>query len=120
MRIVRTALLAVAGGLLIASVLFMLTSPPDVKHVLSVGGVITQTGYIDFWTGEITPRIVTVHDFGSGKSASVYVTPEDYQDYRVIPLPVGFVVGSLLTLTVITIAARRPRENTPDPAVLAA
>ena len=44
--------------------------------------------------------------------------PEDYQDYRVIPLPVGRVVGeSPERGRIITVAARRPRETAPHPVV---
>ena len=43
----------------------------------------------------------------------MWVDPEPWEKYRVIPLPVGFAVGSLLTLTVITLVSRRPRTTAP-------
>jgi hypothetical protein len=124
MRMLRTAILTVAGGLLtvsagllIAVVLLTLTSPPDRGRVVCpVSCVATQAGRTDFWTGEITPMILSQYD-GALQVTNVRVVPEDYKDYRVIPLPIGFAVGSLLTLTVIAIAARRPRRTVPNPPV---
>ena len=71
-----------------------------------------------------TPLRVNVYArAGSGELTRTYVTyemPENWKDRRVVPLSVGFVAGSLLTLTVITIAARRPSRPAPDSAVPAA
>ena len=112
MRILRTARLSVAGGLLIASVLTYLTSPAENMKSLGLG-VYTQAGHTDFWTGEVTPAILTRYD-GSGRVTNVYEIPENWKNLRVIPFPVGFAVGSLLTLTVITLASRRPGKAQPD------
>jgi hypothetical protein len=119
MRILGTALLTLAGGLLIGLFLFYLTVPPVQHRGCPVNCIASQPGHIDFWTGEITPMILTQYD-GALQVQSVTVIPEDYRDYRVIPLPVGFVVGSFLTLTVITVATRRPRRPASDSAMPAA
>jgi hypothetical protein len=115
MRILGTALLTVVGGLLIGSVLTSLTSP-SMKFLGR--SETTQAGHIDFWTGEITPMIMTQYSLESTpKVEHVWVVPKNWKDLRVIPLPVGFVVGSLLTLTVIILASRRPGKAQPDSAV---
>jgi hypothetical protein len=123
MRILGTAHLTVAGGVLMALALFSMTMPPR-GMCCPVDFVVTDYGDINPWTGEVRPLRVNVYARdGSGELTRTYVTfemPENWKDLRVIPLPVGFAVGSLLTLTVITIAARRPRRPAPDSAVPAA
>jgi hypothetical protein len=119
MRILRTALLAAAAGLLLAFAVNMLTPSP----FKTLGGpivAVTQPGSIDYWTGEITPMILIIGDARPGGVQTEFAIPHDYWRRRVIPLPVAFAVGSLLTLAVITIAARRPRGPAPNPAVPAA
>ena len=119
MRILRTAILAVAGGLLVAFAVNMLTPNP----FTTLGGpivAVTQQGSIDYWTGEITPMILILGDARPGGVQTEFAIPHDYWRRRVIPLPVAFAAGSLLTLAVIVIAARRPRTTSPKPAVPAA
>jgi hypothetical protein len=119
MRILRTALLTVAGGVLAAFTYVMLvTSPfPVIPFSPRVDTVITDPGGIDLWTGEVRPLRGTAR-FGEGRYVFQY--PEDPEDLRVIPVPVNFAVGSLLTLTVITLVSRRPRTTSPNPVVPAA
>ena len=67
MRILRTAILAVAGGLLVAFAVNMLTPYP----FKTLGGpivAVTQQGSIDYWTGEITPMILILGDARPGVS----------------------------------------------------
>ncbi len=119
MRLLRTAILAVAGGLLVAFAVNMLTPYP----FKTLGGpivAVTQQGSIDYWTGEITPMILILGDARPGGVQTEFAIPHDYSRRRVIPLSVAFAVGSLLTLAVIIIAARRPRGPAPNPAVPAA
>ena len=117
MRIIRTALPTVAGGLLIALALFGMTQPPR-SMCCPVDFIVTDNGGIDPWTGEVRPLRVNVYARdGSGELTRTYVTyeiPKNWKDLRVVPLPVGFVAGSLLTLTVITLASRR--RGAPRPA----
>jgi hypothetical protein len=120
MRILRTALLTVAGGLLIAFILFNMTALPISRFCCPVDHVVTDYGGINPWTGEVRPLRVDIYDHTTGQVTRTHEIPENWKDRRVVPLPVGFVVGSLLTLTVISIAARRPRRATPDSAVSAA
>ena len=112
MRITRTALLTVAGGLLIALALFMMTMPPR-GMCCPVDFIVTDNGGINPWTGEVRPLRVDIYDHTTGQVTRTYEMPENWKDRRVVPVPVGFVVGSLLTLTVITIAARRARRPVP-------
>ena len=119
MRLVANTILTVAGGLVIAVILFYLTAPTFKPYLSRV--VTTQEGHVDFWTGEITPRVLTRYSLESNpKVMNVWVDPEPWENYRVIPLPVGFVIGSLLTLTVITVVSRRPGRPAPNSAVRAA
>jgi len=81
---------------------------------------VTQQGSIDYWTGEIAPMIPDPRRREAGGVQTEFAIPHDYWRRRVIPLPVAFAAGSLLTLAVIIIAARRPRGPAPNPAVPAA
>jgi hypothetical protein len=118
MPIVRTALLTVAGGLLIALVLFALTAPTARFLCCSPNVFVTKQGGVDQWTGEVRPMTLSVYD-GTGKNPVTEV--DDLSELAPpIPLRTGFVVGSLLTLTVIAINARRPRRTAPNPVVPAA
>ena len=90
----------------------------EVKRISGFGRLRYAGGHTDFWTGEITPEIRTQYALdGSGRVERVYELPKDWRNYRVIPLPVGLVVGSLLTLAVITVVSRRPGKAQPDSAV---
>jgi hypothetical protein len=115
MRSLRTAILAVAGGLLLAFAVNMLTL--DQSMFKTLGGpivAVTQQGSIDYWTGEITPMILIIGDARPGGVQTEFAIPHDYRTRRAIPLPVAFAGGSLLTLGVITLARRR--KGTPAPA----
>ena len=114
MRILRTGLLTVAGGLLIAFVLFSLTHPRNDLFCCGVNTFVTDQGGINALTGEVRPTIVTSYALDGSGRVTVGEYPDNWKQIRVIPLPVGFVVGSLLTLTVITLARRR--TATPRPA----
>jgi hypothetical protein len=117
MRNLRTALLTVLGGLVLAVVLYALTAPPVTKILGGPNMVITQGSHTDFWTGELTPMIVTTYDYGTRQILKVNEYPEDWKNYRTFPLPVGFAVGGILTLTIIAIASRRPGRPVPNSAV---
>jgi hypothetical protein len=121
MRILRTPLLTVAGGVLMAfTVVMLVTSPaPVIRFTPRMNSVITDPGGIDLWTGEVRPVRMSAYDL-EGKFVKEFIIPEDPDDLRVIPVPVSFAVGSLLTLTVITLASRRPRTTSPNPVVPAA
>jgi len=123
MRLVATALLTVASGVLIAVVLFYLSVPVigGCCHPVGTAGgtsLVITPGDTDPWTGEIRRETWTYTD-SNGKSVTT-VREQSFDDHLVIPLPVGFVVGSALTLTVISIVTRRPRKTAPDFAVPAA
>ena len=109
MRILRTALLTVAGGVLLAVVLFMISLPPVVTILGGPGTVVTR-GQPDFWTGEMTPMIVTTN---VGQATQAIEYPQGQENHRVIPLPVGFVAGSVLTLGLIAISGRRKASLPP-------
>jgi hypothetical protein len=119
MRNLRTGLLAVLGGLVLAVALSWVMAP----HPVILGGpgtTITDLGGADPWTGEVRPMIVAVPNYGeSGQvtSTRTYEVPEEWRDIRVVPLPVGFAVGSLLMLGLIALVSRRPRGTAPNPAV---
>ena len=121
MRILATIILTVAGGLLMAFAVAVFVGPTVPMPMLScpVGWscVTTERGGADLWTGEVRPRTVAIYD-GTTFVREISV-PENYKDSRAVPVPVSFVAGSLLTLTVITIAVRRPRRLAPDSPVSA-
>ena len=116
--------LTVAGGLLLAFVMFLMT----VRVVSYLGPVgrpegtnfVEDFGGTDPWTGEFRPRTWTYTDPTGEQVTKVFELPDGLQNYRAVPLPVGFAVGCLLTLTVIAIATRRPRKGAPNSALSAA
>ena len=129
MRLARTALLMVAGGLLTVAVgilmavtLFTFTVPltggccPTVLDAATETDFIITPGGVDPWTGEVRFGSVSYTLVATGER--VTLGPDRNRTWF-IPLPVGFAVGSLLTLTVITRAYRR-RKITPGLAVPAA
>ena len=119
MRILRTAVLTVAGGLFLAFAVYSLTL--DQSMFKTLGGpvvAVTQQGSIDYWTGEITPLILTIGDAGTGGVQTEFAIPHDYRTRRVIPFPVAFAVGSILTLAVVTVVSWR--RSTPARAAEAA
>jgi Na+(H+)/acetate symporter ActP len=123
MRILRSIAVTVAGGALIAVVLFYLSAPMIGGCCHRVGTalgttIVTTPGWIDPWTGEIRLETETSTDV-NGQSITK-VREQSFEDHLVIPLPVGFVVGSFLTLAVITIVSRRSRRAAPNPVVPAA
>ncbi len=124
MRILQTAILTALGGLLIALVLFVLTSPAPRTVFLPVGrpdgtGFVTDFGGTDQWTGEVQPVTQSWTDPTGKRMTKVYaLSPED-KNYRAIPMPVGFVVGSLLTLGLIVILGRRRTVRTSSPPLVA-
>ena len=89
-------------------------------HPVILGGpgtTIMDPGGTNPWTGEVRPMIVGVPTYGEsgqGTGTRTYEVPENWRDYRVVPLPVGVAVGSLLALTVITIVSRRPGKASPN------
>jgi hypothetical protein len=119
MRMVRTALLTVAGGALMTFAVLMLGPNPVPTYHLGVGWVVTVPGGIDLWTGEVRPMTVRI-PYGAGTSVKEVQWPEDYKNLRAIPIPVSFAAGSLLTLTAIALVGRRPRRTPSDSVVPAA
>ena len=121
MRILRTAILTVAGGLLIAVVLFWVTVPRWTSLGGPVGRPITNFvedyGGTDPWSGEFRPWTWSWTDTVTGQRLTWVLGPDGYQSMWAIALPAGFAVGSLLTLTVITLASREPRTTSPNPVV---
>ena len=114
MKTFGTIALAISVGLVTAVVLFMLTAPivGGCCSRVAVNGdrVIARTsGGVNAWTGEVTLPTTTSIDGATGKAVTeVRELAEDQRNYRVVPFPVGFAIGSLMTLAVITVA-RRPR-----------
>jgi hypothetical protein len=120
----RTAVLTVAGGLVVAVLLFVATVPSSSYLGGPVGRpegteFVADFGGTDLLTGEFRPFTWSWTN-SAGQRVTKVIAPDDYQNLHAIPLPVGFVVGSLLTLALITVAARRPRRRTPNSAVPAA
>ena len=121
MRILRTAFLTVAGGVLMAVVVLgWNTATPHPKILGGPGVTITDEGGSNPWTGEVRPMLVVTPNYGAGgiiTSTRTYEIPENWRDLRVVPVPVGFAVGSLLTLTFIIFVSRKVQPNFPLPAV---
>ena len=119
----RTIALTVAGGLLMAVVLFALTAT-SATYLDSVGrpdgtNFVEDFGGSDAWTGEFRFPTWSWTDPTGTRVTQQFDSPAAYRSHRVIPLPVGFVVGSLLTLAVIT-AIQRPRKTASNSTVPAA
>jgi hypothetical protein len=118
MRLLRDIVITVVGGLLTAAVLFCLTAPT----ILWLGPVgrpdgtdfVEDWGGYDPWTGDFRPRTWTWTD-PTGHQLERILGPNDYWKRQAIPLPVGFAIGSIVTLGVI--AARRSRGTPSSPAV---
>ena len=117
MRILQTAVLTVAGGIVIAFLLFELTVPVIGGCCSRVGTATGTTlvetpGWTDPWTGEIRLATETYTDPTTGKSVTT-VREQSFEGHLVIPLPVGFVVGSLLTLGLIAVVRRSRTPSKP-------
>jgi hypothetical protein len=121
MRILRTVLLTVAGGVLIAVVLFVVTAPAffDCCYRVYMPGQnpVYTPDSVDPWTGEVRLETTTITNLTTGERVTTVRPLPPGDDHFVIPLPFGFAVGSLLTLTVITIVSRRPRTRPAEGAV---
>ena len=117
MRLVARIALTLAGGLLVMLVLFVVTPRTEGRFFCCPVGWTVTPGGVDQATGEVRPAIVSVND-GASTAVKTYAIIE--KDLTIIPYPVGFVAGSLLTLTAITIVSRRSRRIASVPVVPAA
>jgi hypothetical protein len=112
----RTAILTVAGGLLLAVVLFIATAPDvgawggTVGRPVGTTDWVTVNGGVNPWTGDVRPA-TTSYTGATGKRVTTVVS----RDFRntVIPLPVGFAAGCLLTIGLIAIRRRLKTAKTP-------
>jgi hypothetical protein len=118
MRLVATIALTLAGGLLVIVILYLPVPRDDGDFFCCPVNWVYEPGGIDPSTGEVRPAIVSVYD-GTPAVVKRYAVIEYHLD-PVIPYPVGFVAGSLLTLTVITIAGRRRSKAASNPAIAVA
>jgi hypothetical protein len=123
MGILRTTILTVAGGLLLAVVLLVLTYHP-VTWLGPIGrpvatDFVEDMGGTDPWTGEYRDRTWTYTGANGERVTRVFDLGPDYGRPWVIPLPVGFVAGCVLTLTIIA-GSRRLRRTPSAPAIPAA
>ena len=123
MSLLGTAILTVAAGLMIGLVLFAVTAPNVTYLGVPIGrpagtDFISDYGGTDPWTGEFRPLTWSWTDT-TGERVTRFFWPDGYQNYRAIPVPVGFVVGGLLTLPVIA-GIRRPRKTASGAAASAA
>ena len=106
------------GGLLIALILFGSTTHSS-AYTCPVGDArlgydwVCDGGFTDAWTGAFTPFTQTYTSNVSGERVTKFTEPNRY---GIIPLPVGFVVGSLLTLGVIAAVSMGPRRTAVLPA----
>ena len=116
-RLLRAVALLLAGGLLMAVVLFSMTTPDFGNPRTRIGETLVEVGDLNPWTGEVRFTVRARHDHGAG-APSLLVDWEKVGP--VIPLPMGFAIGSLLTLGVIVVAALRPRRTAAGPAVTTA
>ena len=105
MRLLGTILLTLAVGLVTSLALFWSTVPHD-GCCHRVGEHVVDPGYINPWTGESRP-VMTTWESGSGTSGPV---ARENTSGPFIPLPVGFLVGSLLVV-VLAIATGPPRKR---------
>ena len=115
MTIARTVVLTVGAGLLIALVLSFLTAS-NIAYTGPIGrpdatDFVSDLGGTNLWTGERIPRTWKYTDTNGQKITRVFEVPAEY-DHGAIPLPVGFVAGSFLTLAVIAVV-RWPRKTPP-------
>ncbi len=111
MRTLRTAVLTLAGGIVIAFLLFEITISPS--HILCcpVNTVVTDYGGINPWTGEDRPMTVIRYGIEPGSNPVTLVWEHDRSPF--IPLPVGFAVGSLLALGLIAVVRRSRTPSKP-------
>ena len=116
--IIRTIALVLTGGVVIAVVLSMLTvrsfnwTGPIGRPIAT--DLVEDWGGTDPWTGEYRDRTWTYTDANGLRVTRILETGDGYTGS--IPLPIGFVVGSLLTLSVISMAAwalNRPASTPP-------
>jgi hypothetical protein len=112
----RTVTLALAGGILLGLFLFTMTSgtPTSLGGPIGrppgTGPATTDHWHYDPWTGQPQPETRTYTVIATGEQlVQAFGLPDSMQGTRAIPVPVGFAVGSLLTLVVI--ALRRPRST---------
>ena len=109
MRLAQTLALSVAGGLLLAVVLFWATSinftPTHFAPVGPLGTSATTQGQgFDPWTGQPHPETITWTVVATGEQTIyTFELPASTEGTRAIPVPVGFVVGCLLALGFIAI-----------------
>ena len=120
MNIARTIALTVAGGLLMAWVLFSFRPgvPLNFGHLGGVIGrgpetIVEPAGY-DLWTGIAHGETVTYEDLATGQQVTETKVPpySDGAGSRAIPVPVGFAAGCLVTLVVL-VAAGTTRRTAP-------
>ena len=108
MKVLRIAVLTVAGGPPTAVVLYLATAP-SFAYTCPIGDgrigydFVCEGGYADAWTGAFPPFTQSHTDISTGQRVTKVWGPNGYENIRVIPLPVGFVAGSLLTLAVIAV-----------------
>jgi hypothetical protein len=120
MRFLRTILISAAAGLLIGLVLFFMTAPFVSYLGCPIGNGATGTdfrcdvGGTDAWTGEFRPLTQSYTDVATGKRVTRIWGGVEYEENLIIPIPVGFAAGCLVTLGLITIV-RRARRTASDP-----
>ena len=124
MRLLRTIVITVAGGLVIAVLLFWVTMTHFVYIGLPIGhagveaNIVWDNGGTDPWTGEFRPPSRSYTFVATGEQRSQAFWPAGSGDHRAIPVPVGFALGCLVTLGLIAVV-RRSRKTPPDPAASA-
>ncbi len=109
MRLLGSILLTIVVGVVTSLALFLHTVPND-GCCHRVGEHVVDPGYINPWTGESRP-VMTTWQTGYGTSGPV---ARENTSGPFIPLPIGFLVGSLLV--VVPAIASRPRATRSSPA----
>lgn len=112
----ETVGLTVAGGLLLGLFLFTMTSGTPaslggpVGRPPGAGPATNAYWHYDPWTGQPLPWTRTYTVIATGDPVvQTFALPDSMQGTRAIPVPVGFMAGTLLTLGVI--ALRRLRRT---------